>query len=221
MIDPEFWSDEEIGSWSYAARLFYIGLWNFADDEGKFKAHDSLLRSQIFPYDKKIVIEKLKKELQSKIVFYSQNGAQYGLIRNFLKHQRIDHPTKSQLPNPSQEILDSSPNPHRILAPNISKVNIREVNLISTQIENLLISFNGLQEKVKTYIEENAKKNKTKKISDQRKQTLLLELLNAKERCNDASVFETALSGAVKYNACNIGYVNAIIKSKKTKVVEK
>ena len=53
MIDPEFWSDEEIATLSFPARLFYIGLWNFADDEGKGKGHSKLLKAQIFPYDEK------------------------------------------------------------------------------------------------------------------------------------------------------------------------
>jgi hypothetical protein len=126
MIDPEFWSDEEIGSWSHQARLFYIGLWNFADDSGRFKAHDNLLKSQIFPYDVKISIPDLKKELNHKIQWYEVGGLQYGYIRNFLKYQRIDRPTETKLPNPPK-LDENSTNCKRALDPNISKVNIREV----------------------------------------------------------------------------------------------
>jgi hypothetical protein len=123
IIDPEFWSDEEIGQWSYAARLFYIGLWNFADDSGRFKAHNDLLKAQIFPYEKKIDIDKLKKELNHKIQWYEVEGLQYGYIRNFLKHQRIDRPTDSKLPEPPP-FNEPSANPQRVVLPNISKVNI-------------------------------------------------------------------------------------------------
>jgi len=105
IIDPEFWSDEEIGLWSHSARLFYIGLWNFADDEGRFKAHKDLLKSQIFPYDKKIDIEKLKKELGSKIYWYSINGSTYGEVVNFHKYQRIDKPQASKIPSPNENII--------------------------------------------------------------------------------------------------------------------
>lgn len=108
MIDPEFWSDEEIAGWSFAARLFYIGLWNFADDEGRFKAHDDLLRAQIFPYEKKIDISALKKEMNGKIRWYEADGLKYGFVRNFLKHQSLDHPTKSKLPIPPKLAEDSS-----------------------------------------------------------------------------------------------------------------
>lgn len=108
MIDPEFWSDEEIGKWSHSARLFYIGLWNFSDDAGRFKAHPNLLKSQIFPYDEKIDIENLKIELGDKIQWYEAGGSSYGFIRKFLKHQRIDKPQPSKLPAPPP-FADDSP----------------------------------------------------------------------------------------------------------------
>jgi len=136
MIDPEFWSDEEIGLWSHSARLFYIGLWNFADDEGRFKAHNNLLKSQIFPYDKKIEIEKLKKEINSKIQWYEVNDLQYGFIHNFLKHQRIDRSQPSKLPIP-RTIDEQSSNGQRTVPPNIREVNIKEVKLKEYIVEDL------------------------------------------------------------------------------------
>lgn len=126
MIDPEFWSDEQVGKWSFQARLFYIGLWNFADDEGKFKAHNDLLKSQIFPYEKKIDINKLKNELGNKILWYKVENSAYGQIKNFLKYQTINRPTPSKLPNPKDGVIDDSLNPHGTLTPNRIEVNLRE-----------------------------------------------------------------------------------------------
>lgn len=117
MIDPEFWSDEEIGTWTLTARLFYIALWNFADDEGRFKAHNDLLKSQIFPYDSKIDVEKLKLELSNKVSWYEVNGLKYGHLRNFLKHQSLDRPKPSKLPAP-QTIDDESTIDRRLIDPN-------------------------------------------------------------------------------------------------------
>ena len=139
IIDPEFWSDEEIGQWSFAARLFYIGLWNFADDAGRFKAHNDLLKAQIFPYEKKIDIDKLKKELNLKIEWYEVERLQYGFIRNFLKHQRIDKPTASKLPIPPP-FVDDSPNTQGVLPPNISKDN-RSKGERSFPFEELWINY--------------------------------------------------------------------------------
>ena len=128
IIDPEFWSDEEVGAWPYEARLFYIACWNFADDAGRMKAHSSLLKSQIFPYDMRIDIEKLKNTLSSKIKWYTVNGSQYGVIRNFLKHQRIDRPSPSKLPIPPQISEDSS-NVRGHVPPNTTKDKLIEDKL--------------------------------------------------------------------------------------------
>jgi len=106
MISPEFWRDEEIGAWSIEARLFYIGLWSFADDEGRLRAHPKLLKSQIFPYDEKINIEKLKAEVSKKVLWYKYAGQEYGYIKNFLKHQQINRPSKSQFPAPPKDIFE-------------------------------------------------------------------------------------------------------------------
>lgn len=172
MIDPEFWSDEEIGmKWSHGARLFYIGLWNFADDEGRFKAHNQLLKSQIFPYDHKIDIEKLKTEISRKIQWYVVDGLQYGLIRNFLKHQKIDRPTPSRLPTPPELIEDSS-NIHRGLdersrpiEENIKEVNRKEVNIYVAFEKATLDCWNQICESYPVL-------SKIKELSDNRKQKL-------------------------------------------------
>jgi len=124
MIDPEFWSDEEIGGWSPRSRLFYVGLWNFSDDEGRFRAHNVLLKAQIFPYDTRIDMNKLKKEIEGKVIWYEVNGCQYGYIKNFLKYQRIDRPTKSKLPPPPIQFDEGSTNTRRGLVPNIIEDNI-------------------------------------------------------------------------------------------------
>ena len=40
VIDPAFWSDSKITELSFNARLLYIGLWQYADDEGLFALED-------------------------------------------------------------------------------------------------------------------------------------------------------------------------------------
>jgi hypothetical protein len=87
---------------------------------------------------------------------------------------------------------------------------------ISSQIEDLLRRFPIEQQLIiNKYIDMIREKNKTKKVTNGRKVTLLLELLNSKERANDDVLFKTALDGCIKYNAPNIGYINAIIKNRK------
>jgi len=136
MIDPEFWSDETIGQWSFQGRLFYIALWNFADDEGRFKAHSKLLKAQIFPYDEKITIDILKKEIESKVQWYSTDKQQYGFLRNFLKYQRIDRPSASKIPTPPP-LVEGSTNTPRQLDPKLSKVKLSKVNIREDTFEVL------------------------------------------------------------------------------------
>ena len=137
MIDPEFWSDEEIGGWKYEARLFYIGLWNFADDDGRLKAHPHLLKSQIFPYDVSIDIASLQIIVAGKVMWYEINGQQYGWIKNFATYQKINHPTKSKLPPFKEEYLitpgglpEDSGNTPVGLPPNVIQCNIIKDNII-------------------------------------------------------------------------------------------
>jgi len=89
---------------------------------------------------------------------------------------------------------------------------------ISAQADGLLKQFfETLQEKIKVYIERIRLKNKSKTITEGRKLTLLIELWNTKERCSNDEIFSYALDMAINYDACNINYINAVIKNKKTK----
>lgn len=61
-IKPEFWSDEKIVQLSHGCMAFFIGLWNFCDDEGKVEDNPKQLslRMPVFrPEDIKRWIEKL------------------------------------------------------------------------------------------------------------------------------------------------------------------
>jgi len=162
VIDPEFWSDEEIGQWSHTARLFYIGLWNFADDEGRFKAHDNLLKSQIFPYDTKINMEKLKTELSDKVQWYVDNDLQYGFLRNFSKYQRIDRPSVSKLPAPPQ-FDEHSANARGMLAPKLIEVKLiedkRREDILSGK-PDLEVPIIYLNEKTKSHFDPKNKSNR-------------------------------------------------------------
>jgi hypothetical protein len=101
-IKPEFWSDEKLSECSLSARLTFIGLWSFADDEGRMEFQLARLRMQIFPCGS-VTLAKLTeyaRELteHSLIRVYLVDGKQYLDIPGFAKHQRINRPTESKLP---------------------------------------------------------------------------------------------------------------------------
>ncbi|WP_071146709.1 hypothetical protein [Bacteroides ihuae] len=94
-IKPEFWEDEKIGSLPMPCRLFFIGLWNFADDQGVFRATPILLKSKIFPYDENLRVSELSKWLDAlekarMIIPIIHEGESYYIIRTFHSHQILD-----------------------------------------------------------------------------------------------------------------------------------
>ena len=94
-IKPEFWEDEHVSHLPIACRLFYIGCWNFADDQGVFKGNPTFLKSRIFPYDDDIdsaeIVSHLQKlEENNMIIRFSFERDNYYVIRRFSKHQVID-----------------------------------------------------------------------------------------------------------------------------------
>lgn len=98
--------------------------------------------------------------------------------------------------------------------PNLTKPNLDD---IVAQNRVLLTFFNPiLQDKINVYMDRVSKKNKSKVITEGRKNTLLNELINAKSLCNNDNIFGQAVDASIDRDACCIGYVNAVIKNKKT-----
>lgn len=96
IIDPEFWLNGEIAKISDKARLTYIGLWNFADDQGVIEFDPQKIRAQIFPYNPQIKMEKYLKELIDikKLLPFEAESKKYLFIKNFQKYQtRLVHPS--------------------------------------------------------------------------------------------------------------------------------
>ena len=105
LIKMEFWRDEKIGGLSHSARLLFISLWTYADDSGNGRAHARLLRSQAFPYDANVTAENVEAWLQEivslgMIVLYEVGGTRLYAVKNFLRHQVINRPSKFRLPEP-------------------------------------------------------------------------------------------------------------------------
>jgi hypothetical protein len=105
MIDPSFWTDEQLGTCPIEARLLFMGLISQADDEGRLSGHPALIKSQIYPYDFEMeasTVDEWIEMLQDKrlIIKYTINNQKYIVIRNFKKHQTINKPVKSKLPEP-------------------------------------------------------------------------------------------------------------------------
>lgn len=104
-VHPGFFTDEDLVSVSFAARLLFIGLGVEADDKGVFEWKPLTIKMRIFPADN-VDAAALLAELETigAIKSYDVAGKKYGAIRNFRRFQ------KPKTPN------DIYPAPREILA---------------------------------------------------------------------------------------------------------
>lgn len=111
MIKPDFWADEKLIECSLSARLLFIGCLNFADDYGHLQRSAKKLKMQVFPADD-VNCEELLNELLTHglLMEYSVNNEKFLNIKGFRKHQVINRPSNSTIPNP-----DGSMNTHTTL----------------------------------------------------------------------------------------------------------
>ena len=101
-IKPELWTDERLAECSPVARLLFIGMLNFADDNGNQAYSAKRLKMQIFPADS-IDTQPLLNELltQGVIIEYSVSGEKFLHIKGFRTHQVINRPSATSTPQPS------------------------------------------------------------------------------------------------------------------------
>ena len=172
MIDPNIWQSEDVSKLSVFARYMLIGMISNADDYGKGRASAAFLRSAIFPYDDIRIadIEKALSEISQNIsvILYEQADNQYYLFVNWEEWQKVDHPTKSHIPDPPKDaqnamgerIANHSRNNRESNPPNI--INIKELK--EDNIYTLVVSF--LNERAGTKFRQSSQK--TRRLIDAR-----------------------------------------------------
>lgn len=125
-VKPEFWVSEQITQCCHGARLLFIGMWNFCDDNGVHPAKPKTLRAEVFPMDEVTVhdIEKWVGELISAglLLAFEADGQGYWHVTGWKKHQKIDRPSCRYPPPPGVntssgrgEFDESSPKSRRTL----------------------------------------------------------------------------------------------------------
>lgn len=108
-IKPEFWTDGRMVKLPMAVRLFYIGLWNFADDWGVLEDDPESLKLRIMPADDIDPVDLVEKlvidgRLTRKV---APDGSRVLVIRRWGDHQRIDKRSPGRWGNPSE--FDDAP----------------------------------------------------------------------------------------------------------------
>ena len=100
-IKPEIWTDEKLTECSLSARLLFIGMLNFADDNGNQAYSAKRIKMQVFPADS-IDTQPLLNELltQGVIIEYSVSDEKFLHIKGFRTHQVINRPSSTRIPQP-------------------------------------------------------------------------------------------------------------------------
>jgi hypothetical protein len=102
-VKPEFWTSEQVVECSPLARLAFIGMWNFCDDNGVHPASCKTLKAEVFPGDDLTAadVQALVNELlqQRLLVEFHAESRRWWFVTGW-HHQLINRPSKSRYPLP-------------------------------------------------------------------------------------------------------------------------
>lgn len=111
-IKPEFWDSPGVGRASLRARLFFIAMWNYADDWGIGDGHPLRLLSFAFPNDESPDVEPRNFRLLARevsecfdVLWYEVDGRAFYEIPSWEEHQRTEK--KARRKNPPSDQANS------------------------------------------------------------------------------------------------------------------
>lgn len=114
-IKPEFFTSETLAQVSISARLTFIGLWTYVDDNGVGVDNERLIAAALYALDEDPLeaLRRVSDDLRQLstagvIVRYEGSGRRYVFITNWTEHQKMSHPGKPRFPRPSQ-VRDKPP----------------------------------------------------------------------------------------------------------------
>lgn len=104
-IKPGFFENEKLAELPPLTRILFVGLWCYADREGRFEWRPKKIKVKILPYDDCDVEEMLMSlHAMSFIDIYMTGNDKFGVIPKFKEHQNPHpHEAKSKLPSPDKK----------------------------------------------------------------------------------------------------------------------
>lgn len=102
-VKPETFTSDDVAALSIHARWTWVGLWTYADDEGRGRADPRLIKAAVWPIDDSVTAAMVAEyldamERRGMICRYSAGGVDYLHVVNWGKHQRINRPSPSKHP---------------------------------------------------------------------------------------------------------------------------
>lgn len=115
-IKPGFFRDHDIAKLPLSARLTFIGLWTYVDDEGRGVDDPRLVKGDLWQLDDKHTVKKVDQDLQilakaGRIERYEMNGRRYLRVVKWKQHQKINRPSDSVIPASFSERSGKPPVP--------------------------------------------------------------------------------------------------------------
>ncbi len=115
-IKPEFWRSDDIARLSLSARLTYIGLWSYVDDNGVGADQEAGITADLYAFDLAAAPEETLRRVRLDIAtlvahglvvrFSDEKNRKLLYIASWDKHQRVDRASKGhQYPRPTPEML--------------------------------------------------------------------------------------------------------------------
>lgn len=105
-IKPAFFRSQPIADLPLTARITFIGLWTYVDDEGRGIDDPRLVKGDLWPLDEKHTAKRVDADLDALaslglVTRYEVAGRRYLQVVGFKEHQRINRPQPSLLPPPA------------------------------------------------------------------------------------------------------------------------
>lgn len=139
-IKPDFCSSADTGALSRDARLFFLQLLTEADDHGRMLWLPKKLDGVLYPHDDDVTPAMLVAWMEEcvgrgMLIHYRAGANDIVQIANWSRHQKVDKPTPSKLPDhssqgvtiisrePREELASDSREPREELAPGSRKGN--------------------------------------------------------------------------------------------------
>lgn len=116
-IKPGFFRSYDVVPLSYRARLTWIGLWTYVDDEGRGRDDARIIKGELWPLEDDVTWQEVEKDLtelsrSAHVVRYEVSGRHFLAIPTWGDHQVISRPTKSKLPAPNEGLTRDFPKLH-------------------------------------------------------------------------------------------------------------
>ncbi|MER6778422.1 MULTISPECIES: hypothetical protein [unclassified Streptomyces] len=107
-IKPEFFTSLTIAELPLSARLTFIGLWTYVDDNGVGPADARLIRAAIWPLEEAPdILQRTREDLQRLhaarlIALYEVSGRPLVAVNSWSEHQKVSHPRKNRFMRPEE-----------------------------------------------------------------------------------------------------------------------